>query len=213
MRSLLIIFIALVSFGGMSAQAQEAPVTAECKFKNQEVFPDLFPQSAGAVAQCALSIGDEFSFDLYASKDLASSIGDEVAFGFSWRFDVSTIQAEVWVSRSQYRDSPGLTDLTAKLAHGAFDLTVSYYQWDKNPDGFSAAVGYTIEVAKPLSLRPSLVYTQGFGDTAVVAAGLDVRYRFDDHWAVEVTGYLPVWRDRHDDGRKPQLMFGLAYSF
>jgi hypothetical protein len=192
------------------------PISGYVGFESNKVFPDLFAQSKGRVVEALVSYGDKCSVDLYGLKDLdPSGIGDEISIGASCRFAIGKAKAEVWVARSEYRAAAGLTDFTARLEFGAgWDAMLSYYQWDgQNPDGYSAQVGYTIPVVEAVTLRPSVIYTAGFGEPAIVAAGFDLRWTIVKGISLGATTYLPVIREQKNDGRKPWLIFGVRYSF
>lgn len=198
-------------------EAAEQPlITGFVGMASQKVFPDLFAQSRGLVVEGLVSYGRDCSVDLYGLKDLhPSGAGDEVSLGASCRFDLGkTVRAEVWVARSQYRVGAGITDFTARLESGRWDVMLSYYQWDgQNQDGWSAQVGYTIPVAEAITLRPSIVYTAGFGEPAILATGFDLRWQVAKGVSLQATTYLPTIREERNDGRKMQLIFGIQYQF
>lgn len=187
-------------------------ISGEISLRNQYVDRDLFVQNNKPTVQGGvyLDIDDHCSLDAWGA---GGKTGSELDLGASCRFDLSEkTQLEVWAYRDFLQGFDDITETMVKVRHGGFDISVTQYFWDKNPDATRTEIGYTIEPMQKLEVRPAAVYQTGFGESDIVVGALDITYALNDNVSLSASIFSPLHKGA-GDSRKSQVSVGINYTF
>lgn len=154
----MILFVLLAALPGAAhAQAISGDVGLYSRYVDEDLF--VFTNEPVVQASAYLDVSDRCSIDAWGSHGIATKVGAELDLGASCRFSLAdTTEREVAVARNFLQGTPDLTAVTASIQRGAFDLTVSHYLWDRNPDATRVVAGITLKANEAFNLRPHVVY-------------------------------------------------------
>ncbi len=208
-----IVLLILAAFALMPTAVSAQTITGDIGVSTQYVDRDLFVLTDVPVVQASLNVKvtDNCQLEAWGTHAFSKEMGGELDLGGSCSFNLGSVKATVSAKQYLLHDYGDITALAVTLTKGPVDLTVGRYIWE-NQDATRIELGYTIEPAKKVALRPALVYETGFDAPDILVGALDLTYAVNDKLSLTASVLTPLHKGASDD-RKTQFSISITKSF
>lgn len=203
-------FMTIASFASLTSTAS-AQVSGEVSVQSSYIDGDLLPLTSRPSFQAGIyvDVSSTCSLDAWGSRGFTTSEGSELDIGLSCRYNFGKdTQIEISVYRDFLAGFSDMTEVSAHVTHGNFDIKTTQFMWDNNPDATRTTAGYNFHMNEKLTLRPTLVYQHGFDEADVAAAGLTTILAINDSLSLSASVYTPFAGDRNTEA-----VVGLTFAF
>ena len=200
--------------GAVFVDFQTVKVSGGTEFVSQYALRDAFVATPGPANQGYGSVSfGEVSANVWYSKGIETSVGDELDLGVAWKRELGNDSSVKLVyNRYFINDAPDMDEYTVTYSTGDFDASYTYYTWHEGmEDGQRINGGYNYAVDDKLSGRFDLTAETGLGLSDSLVVGADLNYAITDNLTLGGTVLVPF--TKKDDGRDTIFVANIGYAF